>query len=106
MENLTTREQIEALQEQRKEINRRIKELRGEGEILIDSVRLSKQSQPGQKWTLSYEVPIFHSGGRHQASQFRTLYFGDTRDECIDAIPDIIDNLRKFYNAVKANNQF
>ena len=99
---VTANEQIAALQEQRREINRRIKELRNEGDTVIGSLRLAKQVPPGQKWTLAYEVPLFHSGGRRQTTQFRTLYFGDTRGECIDAIPGIINELREFYDAVKA----
>ena len=106
MANLTCREQIEALQEQRKEINRRIKELRNEGELTVCSVRVAKQAPPGGKWVLSYEVPLARSYRMKNATQFRTLFFGDTREECINAIPGIIRELREFYDCVKSEGEF
>ena len=93
-------ELIAELQEQRRHINRKIKELRNAGEATVGSVRVSKQNNPGGKWTLSYEVPHARSYRMKNATQFRTLFFGDTRDECVNAVPGIIDDLQEFYEQV------
>lgn len=98
---MDNKQKIEALQAQRAEINRQIKALKNEGELIVGPCRIGKMAPPKDWWTVSYEVPMEHFGGRSYATQYRTLARGVTRDEVIDAIPDIITALQNIYDAAR-----
>ena len=93
-------DQIAALQEQRRELNRLIRELRNEGELNVGPVRIARKQPPNNDiWTLSYKVPLEHFGGLKHGTQYRTLARGCTKAEVIRAIPEIISDLQVMYDA-------
>lgn len=101
----TNKQKIAELQAQRIEINRRIRELKRAGEISVGNVRIAKLQYPSvynhDRWALSYKVP----GPYGRSSQYKALFIGDSRKECIDAIQTIIDELSEMAKAVAKEEQ-
>ena len=99
---MTRSEEMEALKAKRDEINRKIRALKTEGVVEAGNARLApKQTyayRADEVWQVGYAVPLqgYHSGGM----QYRSLAHG-TRQECIDSIPDIIEDLKTLYEAAK-----
>ena len=101
----TNKQKIAELQAQRIEINRRIRELKRAGEISVGNVRIAKLQYPSvynqDRWALSYKVP----GPHGRSSQYKALFIGDSRKECIDAIQTIIDELSEMAKAIAKEEQ-
>lgn len=93
---------IEDLQAQRAEINRQIRELRKQGEVEASGARIvRKTSYTGgpEEWAVRIAVDQHRWQTRATVKRYLTVYTGDTKRECIDAIPDIIGVLRGLYDA-------
>lgn len=90
---------IEELQAQRADINRQIRELRRKGEVSVDGARIARRTQyaygEGEVWTLGLEV----QGGR--TARYISLFAGNTKEECVAAIHEIIEILQELYDAAK-----
>ena len=93
---------IEDLQAQRAEINRQIRELRKQGEVEAPGARIvRKTSYTGgpQEWAVRVSVDQNTYRNVGKVTRYLTVYTGDTKRECIDAIPGIIGVLRGLYDA-------
>ena len=95
----TNKQKIAELQAQRVEINRRIRELKRAGEISVGNVRIAKIRYPTvynqDRWALSYKVPCPYN----RPANYKALFIGDSRKECIEAIPVIIAELSEMAKA-------
>ena len=47
-----------------------------------------------ERWVLAYEVPTQSHGNQ---TRYKTLIYGNSRKECVEAIPGIIRELTEFY---------
>lgn len=103
---MTKQEQIDAYRAKISEMQKKIRELKVDGIVETDKARIAPKQTYAYRheveWQLAYAVPL---QGWHTkpAVQYRTLYAG-TRQECIDAIPGIIADLKNRMEAVNGQN--
>lgn len=97
---MTREERLADLQRQREEINRLIREERKAGEVSAPGAKIVRRRAYGrgpEEWTVALEVK--QRSHYRDVMRFLTVYRGDTKRECIDAIPGIIGTLRGLYDA-------
>lgn len=93
---------IEDLQAQRAEINRQIREMRKRGNVEVSGARIVRKTSYArgpEEWSIGLEVANQRRYGNAPVTRFLTVYTGDTKRECVDAIPGIIGVLRGLYDA-------
>lgn len=93
---------IEDLQAKRAEINRQIRELRKQGEVEAPGARIVRKTayaRGPEEWSVCLAVAHQHRYTNTPVTRFLTVYTGDTKRECVDAIPGIIGVLRGLYDA-------
>lgn len=92
--------ELDMLKRQKKELEKRIKELTSGYPVILGRVRLNKQHFVGienDRYYISFEANGFYN----TRSRFVSLTNGSTRKEVLDAIPQIIEELQAFYDTYK-----
>lgn len=95
-------ERLAELNAKRAEINRQIREVRKMGEVSVDGARIARRTTYAyrdEEWTVGVEVDKVHHASGQRVSRFVSVYTGNTKRECVDAIPGIIETLKRLYKA-------
>lgn len=93
---------IEDLQAKRAEINRQIREMRKQGEVESTGARIVRKTayaRGPEEWAVCLAVENQRRYGNVPVTRYLTVYTGQTKRECVDAIPGIIGTLRGLYDA-------
>lgn len=106
-EKMTKQEQIDAYRAQISEMQKKIRELKVDGIVDTGKARIAPKKsftyEEEERWALAYSVRLQSYSGRNGGEQYHTLFVG-TRNECIDAIPGIIADLKDLMEAVNGQN--
>lgn len=88
------------------QLRKECRELKLEGVLVAGRARISPKAAPyAEVWQLGYQVPMQTHYGRAGGSQYKTLFTG-TRQECIEAISEIIADLRDLEEKADKENSF
>lgn len=97
-------EQIKQYRSMRDEANRKLKELATEGFAEAGNAKIFRKGtykyRADQEFALGYRVRMQGYKGAGGGTHYVTLFTG-TRAECVDAIPDIIRDLKELYETAK-----
>ena len=93
--------EIEKLQEERRKIDERIKQLRNGSPAISGRAKLDREVYPTQRPDRHY-VAILSSNYevRRENGRWRSIISARTREEAIRQIPDVITDLQNLYNAL------
>ena len=101
MSDLKNMSELDRLIKQRKEIDKKIKELKNNS-VLCGRAKLDVEHYPTQLPDRHYVAIMTdesYLGGNR--NRWRTVANGKTRDDAINQIPTIINDLQSLYNQVK-----
>ena len=93
--------ELENLKNQKRELERRIKELEN-NTVIYGCAKLDMEHYPTQlpdRHYIAIMVDESYLGGNR--NRWRTVANGKTRDDAINQIPTIINDLQSLYNQVK-----
>ena len=105
---MTREEEMADIRRQRDELARRYRELKDEGRVERGKARIARKYvykyRQDEQFLLAYNVRMQGYKGLDGGTHYVTLFTG-TRRECVDAIPDIIRDLKDLYEAAKGDGQ-
>ena len=97
--------ELESLMEQKKEINRKIQEIKNRGLVQIGQVKLDKQMWGShERWLVAINCADFRVSGNEHRS-WKSIINGTNKKDVVKQIPSIIESLQSLYNQEECDEQ-
>lgn len=94
--------ELQILMKQKKEIEERIRMLKNSmtvyGCVKLDIYHYSTKISRPDEWYIAVKVPGVCEGDQ---SRYRSIILGHSKEECIEKIPQIINDLQGLYDILK-----